>query len=52
MDRTLEGLTGVACFFVDTLIKGSDLEKVHIRTKKVIDRLKRNDLYINKINSK
>lgn len=35
MDRILEGLSGVACFFDDIVIKGSDLKELHQRTKEV-----------------
>lgn len=52
MDRILEGLTGVACFFDDIVIKGSNLIELHKRTKEVLDRLKQNNLHVNKGKSK
>lgn len=47
IDRILEGLTGVACFFDDIVIKGSNLVELHKRTKEVLDRLKQNNLQNN-----
>lgn len=52
MDRILEGLTGVACFFDDIVIKGSNLVELHKFTKEVLDCLKQNNLHVNKGKSK
>ncbi|CAI6368041.1 unnamed protein product [Macrosiphum euphorbiae] len=52
MDRILEGLNGVACFFDDIVIKGSNLVELHKRTKEVLDHLKQNNLHVNRGKSK
>lgn len=53
MDWILKGLTGVACFFNNSVrVKGSDLEQGHIYTKEVLEYLKQNYLHINKNKSK
>jgi len=52
MGRILEGLTGIACFFDDIVIEGSNLVELHKRTKEVLDRLKQNNLHVNRGKSK
>lgn len=52
MDRILEGITGVACYFDDIVIKGSNLGELHKRTKEVLDDLKQNNMHVNKGKSK
>lgn len=39
MDKILQGLAGVSCYFDDILASGRDLNKCIERTKSVLDRL-------------
>jgi ribosome assembly protein YihI (activator of Der GTPase) len=48
MDRTLQGINGVKCFFDDILVQGSDEFQLLYRLQKVLARLKENNLKVNK----
>ncbi|KAL0879388.1 hypothetical protein ABMA27_003149 [Loxostege sticticalis] len=48
MDRTLQGIDGVKCFFDDIIIQGSCEKELLQRLKEVLDRLKENSLRVNK----
>ncbi|XP_054281191.1 uncharacterized protein K02A2.6-like [Macrosteles quadrilineatus] len=48
MDKTLHGLEGVQCFFDDVIIQGSNREQLLRRLKQVFERLKTNDLRLNR----
>jgi hypothetical protein len=44
MDRTLQGIDGIKCFFDDILVQGSDELQLLNRLQKVLARLKENNL--------
>ncbi|KAL0881999.1 hypothetical protein ABMA27_001748 [Loxostege sticticalis] len=48
MDRTLQGIDGVKCFFDDIIIQGSCEKELLQHLKEVLDRLKENNLRVNK----
>ncbi|XP_045537307.1 uncharacterized protein K02A2.6-like [Papilio machaon] len=48
MDRLLQGLEGVKCFFDDIIIQGDSKEKLLQRLKLVLDKLKESNLRVNK----
>ncbi|XP_054274663.1 uncharacterized protein K02A2.6-like [Macrosteles quadrilineatus] len=48
MDKTLHNLEGVQCFFDDVIVQGSNREQLLRRLEQVFERLKLNDLRLNR----
>ncbi|XP_054276477.1 uncharacterized protein K02A2.6-like [Macrosteles quadrilineatus] len=47
MDRILQGISGVKCFFDDIIIQGSNYEETVQRLKLVLDKIREHDLRLN-----
>ncbi|XP_054283452.1 uncharacterized protein K02A2.6-like [Macrosteles quadrilineatus] len=47
MDRILQGISGVKCFFDDIIIQGSNYEETVQRLKLVLDKMREHDLRLN-----